>query len=82
MIGRCPLFSRAATYTGMALVNSSWLQDNVDILLVTDLEICLTTAGGWLDRTLIYRGSLLGFLYVQCLPDVRSIVISRKSVLV
>ena len=45
-VGWCPLFSRASLYAGIALLNSSVLQDSEAILLVMALGNCLIMFGG------------------------------------
>ena len=41
---------------------------------------CFTVAGGWLETSLMYKGSSLGFLYGLYVPSVKSSVMSKKSI--
>ena len=70
----------ASVYAGIALLNSSPLQDNDDILLVMAAGSCFMMVGGWLDWAWMYSSSLFGFRYGKYLPVSRSKVTSRKSV--
>ena len=48
VVGWCPLLSRAAVYAGIALRNSSSLQDSDDILPGMAPGSCFTMVGGGL----------------------------------
>ena len=46
-----------------ALLNSSELQDKLEILVLIDFGNCFIIDGGCFELTLMYSGLLLGFLY-------------------
>ena len=58
----CPLDFRAVSYSVIALLNSSSLQELSDILRLIESGSCLIMLGGWFDFALMYSGWLLGFL--------------------
>ena len=56
------------------------LDDMFDSLLLMLSGMFLIMFGGWLLLLCTYRGVLLGFMYGLCAPVLKSIIMSRKSV--
>ena len=56
------LFDKASLYVGAALSNVCLSHDSALIRLFTAFGSSRIIGGGWLDKRLMYRGSLFGFL--------------------
>ena len=75
-----PLFCKDFLYLCAALWNSLSSREIWEVLFLIIRGRCFLIAGGWLDRILIYRGLLLGFLKGENFLVFKLRTTSRKSV--